>query len=476
MAMRFPFLAPDRRPELWAEPFPDEWLPYLRENVFLYRFLSEAEQATLRDAVKVFVGEKRWEGCAGLTITDEIKVTIAGQACLLLLGFEDYYFDEVQSVLVYPGGYLAVDPYGRIERGEYQAGQAPAGSNVILSWWYARWYGRRRDHSNVVLHEFAHKLAELHDRTGGLPPTEDLERAAQWEEILAAAYERLCEAAFYERPTILWSYGATNRAEFFAVATEAFFLEPVLLRRWHPELYQVLAEAYHQDPAARRQPDEADLARAEADNPEYFRHLIAETSAALRRQPDDLDAYRTRASCYMRLKEPESAAADYTTLLALASDDARVEAYCERGVAYAAMGRFNQALADFDLALRFCPGYARAYYERGVAECSRGNLDQAVADLTQAIRADRQDHAPYHERGLAFFDKGEYDKAVRDLSEAIRLAPHGAKAYRDRAVVYLRQGDYDRAIADCTTALERKPSFAEARTLLEEAQAGKARC
>src|SRR3954470_10064793 len=92
---------PRRQP---AEAFPDEWLPYLHENVFLYRLLSEGEQARLREAVQVFVAEKFWEGCAGLRMTDEVRVTIAAQACLLVLGWEGYYFDEVRSILVYPGG------------------------------------------------------------------------------------------------------------------------------------------------------------------------------------------------------------------------------------------------------------------------------------------------------------------------------------------------------------------------------------
>src|SRR3989440_13006250 len=96
------------RRQLLATPFPPEWLPLLERNVFLYRLLSEPEQARLRDALRVFIDEKFWEGCAGLEVTDEMRVTVAAQACLLVLGFDAYYFDELQTLLLYPGGFLGV--------------------------------------------------------------------------------------------------------------------------------------------------------------------------------------------------------------------------------------------------------------------------------------------------------------------------------------------------------------------------------
>src|SRR5207249_7525833 len=99
-----------RRRELLAEPFPPTWQSYLDENVFFYQLLTEAERAKLREALRIFILEKSWEGCAGLGVTDEVRVTIASQACLLVLGFADYYFDELKTILVYPGGFLASIP------------------------------------------------------------------------------------------------------------------------------------------------------------------------------------------------------------------------------------------------------------------------------------------------------------------------------------------------------------------------------
>src|SRR5262245_24717863 len=119
--MAFATLKDRRRRELLAQPFPADWLEPL-QRVALYRTLSETEQAKLCDAVRIIVDEKHWEGCLGFPITDEVRVTIAAQAALLLLGFDDYYFDELQTVLVYPGGYLRPDRW--TERGIHTFGEA----------------------------------------------------------------------------------------------------------------------------------------------------------------------------------------------------------------------------------------------------------------------------------------------------------------------------------------------------------------
>src|ERR1700736_5002921 len=100
--MLFSYRKQERRQELLAQPFPEQWLSHLRNSVFLYRLLSEPEQGKVRDALRIFIAEKYWEGCSGLTMNDEIKITIDRHACLLVLGFEHYYFDELMTILVYP--------------------------------------------------------------------------------------------------------------------------------------------------------------------------------------------------------------------------------------------------------------------------------------------------------------------------------------------------------------------------------------
>jgi Mlc titration factor MtfA (ptsG expression regulator) len=204
-----------RRQKALAGPFPEAWLPFLEQNVFLYRLLSEPEQARLRDVVRVVLAEKSWEGCAGLQVTDEMLVTIAGQAGILVLGFEDYYFDELKSILIYPGGYLGFEPdsLGGEGRPETRLGENRRRGPVILSWWEASWYGRRFGRTNVVLHEFSHNLAELGDTHAGIPPLDDPDQADRWEAVIGPEYDRLVEDAAYERPCLLHPYGAASRAE-----------------------------------------------------------------------------------------------------------------------------------------------------------------------------------------------------------------------------------------------------------------------
>src|SRR5262245_12962492 len=105
--MFFSWLKQRRRRKILAQPFPSEWLTILRRNVPYYELLTETEQARLRNDMRVFIAEKYWEGCGGLKLTDEIKVTVAAQACLLLLGIEHDYYPMLQSILIYPSGYEA---------------------------------------------------------------------------------------------------------------------------------------------------------------------------------------------------------------------------------------------------------------------------------------------------------------------------------------------------------------------------------
>src|SRR5262245_9897980 len=137
--MIFSWLRQWRRRSLLRPPFPPEWLDYLRRNVSHYAYLSPAEQAKLRDDLRIFIAEKNWEGCGGLTMTDEIKVTVAAQACLLLLGIKHNYYERVLSILVYPRGYRAhgqqAGPGGLVTEGDTALlGQAVYRGPVILAW------------------------------------------------------------------------------------------------------------------------------------------------------------------------------------------------------------------------------------------------------------------------------------------------------------------------------------------------------
>ena len=246
-----------RRARIVAEPFPGEWEKVIRENVSQFADLAEAEQARLRRWVQVFVAEKYWEGCRGLEMTDEVKVTIAAQAGRLVLGMENEYFERVMTVLVYPSDYYAEErrpgPAGTVIEGpDHRLGEAWHQGPVILSWPSVLAGGRRRNRGqNVVLHEFAHVLDMMDHAIDGVPPLDSAEQYRTWEQVMRAEYEKLVRRAEQGRPTLLDHYGAVDEAEFFAVATECFFERPLEMAERHPQLYQVLRGFYRQDPAGR---------------------------------------------------------------------------------------------------------------------------------------------------------------------------------------------------------------------------------
>src|SRR5262245_18042092 len=185
-----------RRRKIVAEPFPPACLKYLEVNISAYAKLSEAEQTKLRDKLRILIAEKNWEGCGGRQITDEIKVTIAARACLLVLGYDDFYFDKVRSILVYPHGYVAPDEamgaLGIVDhQGEARLGEAHYRGPVVLSWSDALAGGRtHRDGKNLVYHEFAHQLDMLDGIADGTPPMPD-GKLTRWRDVMTREYQRL---------------------------------------------------------------------------------------------------------------------------------------------------------------------------------------------------------------------------------------------------------------------------------------------
>jgi Mlc titration factor MtfA (ptsG expression regulator) len=235
------------RTRLKKRPFPAEWLEILERNVPLYGRLTEADKEELRGHVQVFLEEKRFEGCNGLTMTDEVRLTIAAQACLLLLHRESGYYPALSSIVVYPDEYVApwqeVDESGIVVEGEEQrSGEFVASGALVLSWRDVLMSGVDEEGAyNVVIHEFAHQIDEECGITG-----EDRETMPQ---VLEREFLRLQHAAAHRRQTLFDPYGAGSRAEFFAVVTETFFENPVGFRSRHTELYEDMCRLFRQDPA-----------------------------------------------------------------------------------------------------------------------------------------------------------------------------------------------------------------------------------
>jgi len=256
----FGWFAHRRRNKLIQEPFPPAWEDILHRNVAHYCMLDDIERAHLRALIQVFIAEKDWEGCGGLELTDEIRVTISAQACLLLLGVPHNYYQNVETIIVYPS--TVVPPQRKIgffetalapiEESHPIIGQAFQQGPVIIIWDAALHGGRHPELGhNVVYHEFAHKLDMLDGAADGTPPLRSRAEYRDWVQICSREYLRLKHDAEHGRKSFLNAYGATNEAEFFAVATEQFFDQPFLMIKNAPDLYRVLKEYYRQDPALR---------------------------------------------------------------------------------------------------------------------------------------------------------------------------------------------------------------------------------
>lgn len=252
-----------QREKLLQEPFPESCRAIIFQNVGAARLLNREEQEKLENLVQVFVAEKNWEGCGGLELTEEIRITIAANACVLLLGLDHDLYSGVESILVYPSSVRRPQRESSFFDTSVQVsasnpavlGEAHLGGPIILAW-DAVAYGSRHGSlgQNVVFHEFAHKLDMLDHAVDGTPPLSTRGQYERWSKACGAVYFSMKRQLEAGEATFLDPYGAQSEAEFFAVATEFFFEKPRQLQRNHPQLYAVLAEFYRQDPAARGAP------------------------------------------------------------------------------------------------------------------------------------------------------------------------------------------------------------------------------
>lgn len=239
-----------KRRKLRNRPFPEEWLEILHANVPMYEHLPESARRQLQGHIQVFLDEKNFEGCDGLELTDEIRVTIAAQACFLLLSGKCDYYPRLQSILVYPSTYVARSEAEHESSDSVRLGESWNTGAVVLAWDATRRGGMdMKDGHNVVFHEFAHQLDQEDGSADGAPKLESLSRYAPWARVLSKEYYALQKRAGRGKRSVMDDYGATDPAEFFAVATETFFEKPAQMRKKHPELYDELADYYELNPA-----------------------------------------------------------------------------------------------------------------------------------------------------------------------------------------------------------------------------------
>ncbi len=256
----FGFFKKRRQARIRTRPFPSAWHGLLVSRYPLYSRLAPADRHELEGWIQIFLAEKRFEGCGGQEITDEVRVLIAAQACLLLLHRDTDCYPLLHSILVYPSSYIAKTWHwerdGTLVEGEQErGGESWPHGTVVLAWDGAFAGAVELDKGrNLVLHEFAHQLDEEDGIADGAPLLSGSNylqvrhRYQTWAQVLSEEFQQLRRAANDGQATVLDTYGAQNPAEFFAVATETFFEKPGRLQERHPALYAQLKEFYRQDP------------------------------------------------------------------------------------------------------------------------------------------------------------------------------------------------------------------------------------
>lgn len=247
-----------RRAYIRSQPFPPEWRAILEKDSSLYRALPPSLKDELHGLIRVFLDEKKFEGCQGLEITESMKLLIAGQACLLLVNNDrrekDKLYPTLSTILVYPSVYVAperlrIGGYQAVETTQARLGESWNRGEVVLVWDHVSADAQDAvSGENVVLHEFAHQLDQEDSSSDGAPLLRTRGQYNAWARVLGREYQELQNDLAKNHPTLLREYAATNPAEFFAVATEVFFQTPERMKKTHPELYEQLRSYYGLDP------------------------------------------------------------------------------------------------------------------------------------------------------------------------------------------------------------------------------------
>lgn len=448
--------------------FPPQWEEFLVASVRHFAHLSAELQQRVRQTVQVFVAEKDWVG-AGIEITDAMRVTVAGHAGLMACGqSEPYFYDRLATVIIYPRT-IRFQPH-QIERyadlpGDPASGVAFQRGPVLLSWaTVRRELAGRAPGRNVILHELAHHVDGLVDAMDGTPALGDRRQAERWRTVAEREFLQLAGSARRREPTLLDYYGATNRAEFFAVATECFFELPQAMRRRHAELYDLLSLYYRLDPAAWLPPPVAvagggeavprrvhrrplgDSAHAEAaqTGAAVDAEIIARRHAERQRQRDqlrlkalrsmsDADALYTLALGHLDARPPRAQDAERIFTQLLESDPNDEEALAHRALARWLQDDHVGAAADCDAALAIDPADADALEVRVRLHLHQLRWDQALRDVQAALDELPQDADLHALRGDCYAGLHDWTRAAGCYSDALAADPHHVEALRGRA-------------------------------------------
>ncbi|TYK66920.1 zinc-dependent peptidase [Colwellia echini] len=252
--MSKPFMLERKRDKLKKLPFTKQWRQIIQKRMPYFRQMPTDLQLQLKQHIQVFIAEKNFIGCNGVEITDEIRVTIAAQACLLLLNRKTNYYPKLKTILVYPSAFVKQQNQREADGTQSSnsitlSGESWDFGKVVLSWQDSV-HGAElpNDGHNVVIHEFAHQLDQEDGSANGAPILGKEQNYQSWSEIFSSQFTLLQKQAQLGIPSIFDYYGATNPAEFFAVVSEVFFEKAKQFSTEHPELYNQLTNYYKVDP------------------------------------------------------------------------------------------------------------------------------------------------------------------------------------------------------------------------------------
>jgi Mlc titration factor MtfA (ptsG expression regulator) len=249
-----PYWREHQRDKIKNQPFKKQWRKIIQQRMPYFKQMPTDLQLQLKQHIQVFLAEKNFIGCNGVKITDEIRITVAAQACLLLLNRKTDYYPKLKTILVYPRAFIknqqsiGADGVQYVKRVTL-SGESWDFGKVVLSWQDTLDGAQITDDGrNVVIHEFAHQLDQESGKANGAPILGKNQSYQCWSEAFLSQFEQLRMQAKTGKPSLFDYYGATEPAEFFAVASEVFFEQAKQLHHEHSALYRQLQQYYQVDP------------------------------------------------------------------------------------------------------------------------------------------------------------------------------------------------------------------------------------
>jgi Mlc titration factor MtfA (ptsG expression regulator) len=235
-------------------PFKPEWETYLLANLPIYGALPTELRARLNENISRFIPRVYWEATGDLELTEEMIVAVAAQACLLTMNMQGNPYTILKTIIIFPKVFEhqgeSRGSGGTVTESRHRVSGISYGSGTVSLAWDQTQHGGRNMHDgqNVVFHEFAHQLDQADGYANGAPILRRPADYKTWARVMQDAYEQLVERSSKGKVTLLDDYGATDPAEFFAVATEIFFEKSAKMNKRYPELYEIMSQYYQLDP------------------------------------------------------------------------------------------------------------------------------------------------------------------------------------------------------------------------------------